>query len=690
MRYKNRWAKLADQAIKCISQRGLTIAEGPLGNGSPLEGEGGASLILDEAIKTSLCLTYAQAVLGLSVEENISSLIAQRSLSLPLLSLSEEVEALFEDWRSAITLTEVELITGFGLFYEALLQYSFSAEQHRSESRLVTITVSRGDSRKIRGAHFTPKIVAEEVTSQALHYLDRDLNGLGLSLDDQLQQGELRVCDPSAGAGIFLITCARQLAFRLAHRQAHRSKSRDAANLLSKRAEVEPRTLRLVIEQCLFGIELDGGAALVTTLSLWALAGGAPETLRYLERHIIVGNALTHSPLRWGIHAFDLILGNPPYISMYGRGSQAHRYSADELRLLREQMVHIDDERVVSGRLNLFLSFMVLSTRWLEGDVSLEREQKGRSGLIAFVLPDTIITNEAYTSMRQVLTKSGRLIEAQRHQSSLFQGASVGTAIIYWRSGLHLSAVNHSLKVRLSEVDDRQVSVEEGRHIIIKRPGCSWQAVSTDTLTEAALLGSHSAPLIEFAAVRDGFNTGSAERRRALITRELPPPYESRLILEGKWINPFKITPRKVWVKSAEVASAQRFDVPKIIYRQTAPHIIAAVDTEGLCYLNSAHAIIPHKGDIPLLYALCAYLNSAPFKRRYQLLTGETRRTFPQVHVSSMKAIRVPKRLFDIEDSLTSMIAELGERLSRSSSLQLDEINELDRLIDVLHQSCLG
>jgi len=148
--------------------------------------------------------------------------------------------------------------------------------------------------------------------------------------------------------------------------------------------------------------------------------------------------------------------------------------------------------------------------------------------------------------------------------------------------------------------------------------------------------------------------------------------------MEGKWISPFVIAIGALWVRySPRLLSASDrkagaslreewiFNAKKIVYRQTAPHIIAAIDTVGLCARNSVHSIVLMEHHDDVLYALCAYLNSTPFRDYYQSSTGETRKVFPQVHISSMKNLRVPVILTDPEASITRTLADLAREASR-------------------------
>jgi len=230
--------------------------------------------------------------------------------------------------------------------------------------------------------------------------------------------------------------------------------------------------------------------------------------------------------------------------------------------------------------------------------------------------------------------------------------------------------------------------------------------MSTIDLMTDLVSPENSVMLGEVATLRDGFNTGSAGQRAQLLSETRHPQssaqhLSSRLCLEGKWITPYQIKVRSLWIRLPKSTSKTRqllYNNPKIIYRQTATHPIAAVDLHGLCYLNSAHAIVIDTDthdplsteNLMILHAICAYLNSQRCQRYYQALSGEKRVTFPQVHVSTMRKLRVPKRLLDFKDPLTQSLAQYAQQLSEGlfkSDSRQELLAQIERIICQLVKS---
>ena len=565
-----------------------------------------------------------------------------------------------------------------------------------------------GTSRKTSGAHFTPRVVAADLVSSALAQW---FSARPDKRDQRAQHpfAQLKICDPAMGAGIFLLEACVQITQLIADEPLNRS------------------TLIHVITHCLYGADLSPWSSELARISLWLLGGASPSVLTTLRCHLLTGDSLGvdtlteeitipstdhHAlywqssyvqpprPIDWRDHirlnqsgrGFDLVLGNPPYVSFYGRGSQAKRYRPEYLSALRRNHHRINGDLIIGRRLNLFLSFCALADHIISA-----------GSLIALVLPESVLSHESYEPLRRALTRHGKLKSVTCYDDEVFVGATVGATVVTWGPrliphGSHraersegakethtsstLASVDARPKTQVLLQRRRRETTQEWRELhddLLHRPLCSWYPTSTARLNQDLVRLSDSMPLGEIATLRDGFNTGSAQRRRSLLSASSealtsPNPHR-RPCLEGKWITPYHIKPRDLWITLPESISPERlswYNQPKIIYRQTASHPIAAVDLDGLCYLNSAHAVTINayadQAQSPenhtVLYALCAYLNSQRCERYYRALSGEQRPTFPQIHLSTMRRLLVPSCLFNAESEMTQKLALKAQALS--------------------------
>jgi hypothetical protein len=162
-----------------------------------------------------------------------------------------------------------------GSVYEALL------ELHPViDGRNYSLGTAAGSERKTTGSYYTPTPLIRELLNSALDpVLDEATN----AADPEAALLALKVADPAAGSGHFLIAAAHRIAHRL-------------ASVRSGEAEPSPEelrhALREVIANCIYGIDVNPMAVELCKVSLWMEATEPGKPLSFLDHHIVCGNSL--------------------------------------------------------------------------------------------------------------------------------------------------------------------------------------------------------------------------------------------------------------------------------------------------------------------------------------------------------------------------------------------------------------
>ena len=140
----------------------------------------------------------------------------------------------------------------------------------------------RGSARKTTGSYYTPDSLVQELIRSALEpVIERTLEEHRKQPVEALLN--LKIVDPAAGSGHFLLAAARRLAAEVARLRAGADQP----------AEADYRhALREVVAQCIYGVDLNPLAVELCKTALWLETVEPGRPLGFLDAHIRCGNAL--------------------------------------------------------------------------------------------------------------------------------------------------------------------------------------------------------------------------------------------------------------------------------------------------------------------------------------------------------------------------------------------------------------
>lgn len=217
------------------------------------------------------------------------------------------------------------------------------------------------ESRKLLGVHYTPDLLVDYIVSHTLNPLIKSSDTFS----------KIRIIDPACGSGLFLLKAYEILA-------VHWQKTF---------GKFGPKDTKHILENCLFGVDINEQAVLTTRKHLLAKAGFSENDCINIDKNIIVADALLLRPSSMLIplhedggeklfatmlfpqHSFDCVIGNPPYVriqntSVEKRGHYASFYASatgrfDIASLFVELSEYLLNEK---GRLGFVISNKILST----------------------------------------------------------------------------------------------------------------------------------------------------------------------------------------------------------------------------------------------------------------------------------------------------------------------------------------
>lgn len=295
--------------------------------------------------------------------------------------------------------------------------------------------------RKKDGVFYTPKYITKYIVENTIGKLCNDKKtALQLNEDDyttdkkrqkktlqglieKLQQYrnwllQLTICDPACGSGAFLNQALDFLINEHRYIDELQAKLFGDAMVLS---DVETS----ILENNLFGVDLNEESVEIAKLSLWLRTAQPNRKLNDLSNNIKCGNSLIDDKTIAGEKAFkwreefpkiferggfDVIIGNPPYV-------RPHNIADAEKVFLWSNYF------VASQKTDLYAFFTEKGALLLK-----------KNGKLGYIMPKTWMSIHSFFKLRQFILENYNIKEIGLLPSKVFDDAIVETAIIIFEN----------------------------------------------------------------------------------------------------------------------------------------------------------------------------------------------------------------------------------------------------------------
>jgi type I restriction-modification system DNA methylase subunit len=436
---------------------------------------------------------------------------------------------------------------------------------------------------------------------------------------------QLTICDPACGSGAFL---NQALDFLI---KEHGYIDVLQTTLLGG-GFVFPNIENTVLENNIFGVDLNEESVEIAKLSLWLRTAQPRRKLNDLSSNIKCGNSLIDSkavagdkafkwedefPTVFAKGGFDVIIGNPPYVDIKG---------------LDPEMVRIlfNKYETTENRINLYSIF-------IEKGFYLIKSK----GILSFINPNSILVNSSYTKIRKLLLPHMSLIV--KLPDGVFEDAIVETIIFEFRKDANIDKIDvivYPKDERISFIDDRNkraidksgwkkntdvnynifVSVEQSKIL-------SKIKQETKTLDEIADFSLGITPYDKY----QGHSIETIKSRAFHSVNKIDDTYKP--LISGANITRFSVNSEcNEFIKYGDWLGAKReekfFTQPRILVRQIVsgkpPRIYAGFTDENLYFTQIGFGLIPKKDTVSPIYLL-GIINSKliNFYHKYSFLDLE-------------------------------------------------------------------
>lgn len=190
--------------------------------------------------------------------------------------------SLFRDNNSTRRINYAYLdVEELGSVYESLLDYHPIIENDQTKLQFKLAT---GTERKSTGSYYTrPELVQELIKSALVPVMQGRLSAVNTAEEQEKALLNLKICDPAAGSGHFLLAAARRIA-------------RELAKVRTGEEQPTPDQFRTavrdVIQHCIYGVDLNPLAVDLCKVALWLEGHNKDKPLTFLDHHIKCGNSL--------------------------------------------------------------------------------------------------------------------------------------------------------------------------------------------------------------------------------------------------------------------------------------------------------------------------------------------------------------------------------------------------------------
>lgn len=478
---------------------------------------------------------------------------------------------------------------------------------------------------------------------------------------------EIKILDPACGSGAFLNRAADVL---LEIQEEIHKRLYDQDKTLDKHIDSVEKRSQILLKN-IYGVDLNEESTEITKLSLFLnifKKAKNPVKLPKIDTNIKCGNSLiddsdyTDKPFNWDTNfadirkegGFDLVIGNPPYITP-SLGKKQKPLTDAEIEYLDNNYESYEYKG------NTFVVFM-------EKGIELLKDK----GILGFITPNTLLTNYYFKKTRNILLSSTNIMFLINIHGKVFEDAETGGNLITIFEKTSGNNVNNTLKV--AQVQN-PVKIKSTEFIEIEQTLFSQIPDDKFLLDKTVLnlilkIKNMCERLDTVARFYNGIKTG--DNKKFLSKTKETPVYKK--VLRGRDIFRYHINfnenyvlfdKEKLWSNTNE----DNFKVKeKIIVRQTSDRLIGAYDNNQYFTLDTTHLIIPQTIDAKYLLAL---VNSKLMNFYYSVLVPEIGKTFAEVKIVNLKQLPICPSTPEQETQIIEMV---NQRIELTEELQ-KEVN---------------
>lgn len=379
------------------------------------------------------------------------------------------------------------------------------------------------------------------------------------------------------------------------------------------------------------------------------------------------------------VEGFDIVIGNPPYVSYGLRNAQ--------------KMSDAEKEKIRSFFPNSAEYKISLYALFIDKSITLS---KHNFGIQTLIVPDSFLLGMYFSKIRKLILRENWIRELLWIPSGVFD-AVVGFSVIYLFQRKQEAKEDKLVSIK-SALSANQIGDRNFQQFSYPQKYFSTTALNRfrlffskmDKSFVEKIESNNKVALSTLAKITTGVR--SKVGKDQVIAKFKKSSTWKRGIISSGQVFPYIVKWNNDWLNiNGEVLcsggwDAQYVEKPKVMIRQTGDSIIAGIDTENLYHLNNVHTCSPlnKNFDVRLLSAI---LNSKLMKKYYHLISLEEGRTLAQTDIETLEKLPFP---FIDDEHRTQICKLVDEIISIKRINALADTTNLEDNIDLLVYDIYG
>ena len=356
---------------------------------------------------------------------------------------------------------------------------------------------------------------------------------------------------------------------------------------------------------------------------------------------------------------FDVVIGNPPYITLSLGKKQSH-FTEEYLKKLED--LYRDIKEYKNNTFSYFIkrAFDVVN----------------ENGIVSYIVPNVLLFNRSFSKIRKFLLSNSIVSYILDIKDKVFETAEIGGNCVFIANKKKIDSDSHVLTLQsVSDLINPKYEVLSQESFNVA-PDYKFYLDSGSYKIFSKIENSGDCKLSDLCNFYNGIKTGDNKR----FIRESKQDDIDEEAIRGREVQRFSIDKPSVFVHfdKKELWSNTNEDnlrkVPKILVRQTGDSIVGAIDNIGYLHMDTTHGIFDVKID---MHYLLGILNSKLISYWHRAYTSEKGRAFAEVKIANIKNIPIISKENNEIVELVKDIMVLKEKHEQT----IDQERKIDELV---------